>query len=113
MSKINKGGIKIKLDKERTILFNLNAMAEFEEVTGKSFFSEQDLDNLTAKDVRAMLWTGLKHEDPDLTLEDVGEMIHVGNMAEIMEGLTGAYKGAMPQPEGKQKGKVITGKMKV
>lgn len=71
----------IQLDKLRSLRFDLNAMAAYEDITGKSAFSIGD--DISAKSIRALLWASLIHEDDKLTLEDVGSMIHTGNMSEI------------------------------
>lgn len=78
----NRGNyVTINLDKPRNLRFDLNAMSAYEEVTGKSAFNIGD--DISAKSIRALLWASLIHEDDQLTLDDVGSMIHTGNMAEI------------------------------
>lgn len=78
----NRGNyVTINLDKPRNLRFDLNAMSAYEEATGSSAFAIGD--NINAKSIRALLWASLIHEDEDLTLEDVGAMIHTGNMSEI------------------------------
>jgi hypothetical protein len=71
----------INLDKPRSLRFDLNAMAAYEDTTGKSAFAIGD--NLTATSIRALLWSCLIHEDDKLKVEDVGSLIHAGNMQEI------------------------------
>jgi hypothetical protein len=44
-----------------------------------------------------MLWAGLVHEDKSLTIEQVGEMVHLGNMNEVMGAITKAISEAMPE----------------
>ena len=89
--------ISITLDKERHLLLNLNSMVSFEEATGKNMLSQETLGELSAKDLRAMLRSCLLHEDGSLKLEDVGGMIHAGNMEEISEKLAEAWGTAMPE----------------
>lgn len=91
--------ITIELDKERSLLLDLNAMAEFEDVTGKNLF--QIGSNFSAKDFRALLWACMLHEDEELTLKDVGQMIHPGNMEYIQNKITEVYDKQMPQGEKK------------
>lgn len=91
--------IPIMLDKERHLLLNLNAMVDFEEATGKNMLQQKTLDDLSAKDLRALLWGCLKHEDKELTIEQVGGMIHAGNMEEISASLTKAWELASPKVE--------------
>lgn len=88
--------VKIRLDKERTIRFDLNAMCEFERITGKNIFANA-LNNLSAQEVRAMLWACLAGEDPTLTLEQVGKLITLDNMNDIAEKLSEAFNVAMPE----------------
>lgn len=101
MSKINPA-VTIMLDKERHMLLNLNAMCAFEEVTGESLFRGVDPEKMGAKELRALLWACLIHEDENLTLEQVGSWIDTGNMAEIAESITQAFQNAMPEAEEKK-----------
>jgi hypothetical protein len=80
--------IAIQLDKKRNLFLDMNAMAEFEEVTGTSFFELGE--NFTAKKMRALLWACLIDDDPNLTLKDVGKMINASNMKEIENALSSA-----------------------
>jgi hypothetical protein len=75
--------IIINLDKPREMVFDLNAMAAYEDATGKSAFAISE--NINAGSIRALLWATLMHEDDTLTIKDVGKMIHPGNMQEISE----------------------------
>ncbi len=78
----------IQLDKERNLRLDLNALYEFEEATGKSFFVQEDMSSLKAKDYRALLWCMLIHEDEELTLRDVGAMIDTDNFASVVKEVT-------------------------
>jgi hypothetical protein len=102
MSKINPA-VSINLDKERKLLFVLNAMVFFEEATGKSLFdnkiSEGFGKSMTAKDLRALLWACLVHEDETLTLKQVGSWINRTNMTEIAQHIGEAFSNAMPDGE--------------
>jgi len=71
----------IDLDKPRSLRFDLNAMAAYEDATGKSAFAIGD--NISATSIRALLWACLIHVDDTLTIEQVGRLIHTGNMQEI------------------------------
>lgn len=95
-----KPGVPITLDKKRHLLLDLNAMVAFEEATGKNMMHGLDAARMTAKDFRAFLWASLLHADKALTLEDVGAMIHTGNMEDITNRLLETWNVAMP--EGKE-----------
>jgi hypothetical protein len=73
----------VKLDKERNLVFNLNTMAKFEELTGKNIFTDKIFEKIKSTDLRALIWACLVQEDPALTLEQVGAMVTIENMAEI------------------------------
>ena len=89
--------VSITLDRKRNLLLDLNAMVSFEEATGKNLLQGITPDNLSAKDLRGLLWACLLHEDKELTLEKVGEMVHSGNMESIATKLSSAWEVAMPE----------------
>lgn len=91
--------VKIMLDKPRTLKFDLNALAAFEDTTGKSFLRGLSLSGLTTKDLRALIWAGLLHEDPALTLEQVGAMVHAGNLPDIDRQIGIALGVSLPDTE--------------
>jgi len=95
-----KPAIAINLDKPRHLLMDLNAMVAFEEATGKNIMQGIDPDSMTAKDFRALLWACLLHEDEALKIEDVGKMIHAGNMGELSGKIAQAWEVASPEVEG-------------
>ena len=89
----NKKLIPIKLDKDRNLLMDMNAMAAFENVTDhKNFFDfiQESKGKFTANELRAFLWSMLIHEDKDIKLEDVGAMIRTDNINEITDALLAA-----------------------
>ena len=84
---------------ERTIKFTLNAMAELEDRYGSVEEAFKQLDNSSIKAVRCILWAGLIHEDPDLTEQQVGNLIDIQYMQELMASLGEAFDADMPEPE--------------
>lgn len=84
---------------ERTIKFTLNAMAELEDRYGSVDEAFKQLDNNSIKAVRCILWAGLMHEDPDLTEQQVGNLIDIQYMQELMASLGDAFNADMPAPE--------------
>jgi hypothetical protein len=95
--------IKVKLDKERNLLLDMNAMSDFEDLTGKSFLKGFDLNNLKIKDVRALLWAGLHQEDKTLTPEAVGAMLGVSNIKDVMQAIYKAIASAVPETDDETK----------
>jgi hypothetical protein len=83
--------VTIELDKARNLRYGMNALVKVEELTGKSI-TKLDLENLSMKDLRTILFAGLYHEDRDLTPEKVGELIDEhSNIAAVAEKLGEAF----------------------
>ena len=59
--------VKIVLDKERNLYFNLNSLEIIEELTGKTI--DKVTQNLNMKSLKAIVYAGLVHEDKSLTVE--------------------------------------------
>lgn len=93
-------GVKVKLDKERTLRLDLNAMVRFEQASGKSLLKQSTWDTLSIADIRSLLWACLLHEDPELTVEQVGSMIHPGNMVQVFGEIQRVWQLSAPEPTG-------------
>jgi uncharacterized protein with ATP-grasp and redox domains len=94
--------VKITLDREREMRFDLNAMTLYEEVTGKSSFEIGN--NMSATTVRAILYASLKDDDPNLTLKDVGNLISTKNLSKVTEKLTELLNASFGQAEEQAEG---------
>lgn len=67
---------EILLDRPRRLRFSINAFVDLEKALKRPLGAI--LTGTTAvsiEDFRAMLWAGLRWEDPDLTLEKAGEVL--------------------------------------
>lgn len=85
--------------KTRHLLLDFNALAAFEEKTGKNVF-KFDWDNLSAKDTRVLIWACLLHEDPELMLEQVGSWMTFESIPEITAALQQVMKSSFPDSSG-------------
>jgi hypothetical protein len=95
--------VTVVIDKPRRLRFDFNAFASYEEVTGKSILAEGFQEGLNSvRGLRALLWAALLHEDPNLTLTDVGAMLHLGNARQVSDSVQAALGAALPdqEPEG-------------
>ena len=102
--------ILITLDRERHLRFDFNALADLEQVLGVTLAQlPQDAGALGLRHVRAFVWAGLRHEDPQLTVAGAGDLLQMlveggGDLAALAEKLTaalalagyGAQPGAAP-----------------
>ncbi|SFS75858.1 hypothetical protein [Marininema halotolerans] len=101
MANKQRGIVDIQLDKKRRLKFNMNALTELEDALGMPItgLSSQ---KVGMKELRAMLWAGLLHEDADLTLKEAGDLMEMEKLHEISEKVTEAMTIAFPQ-QGKKK----------
>jgi len=90
MANKERGESKVVLDKERTLKFTLNSLVYAEE-NGVDIQTMGKEGSIKLKDLRTLLFAGLMHEDKELTVEAVGELIDMENMATITEALTKAF----------------------
>lgn len=95
--------VVITLDRERRLRFDFNAAAHFEAATGRNIFEPGVLTKPTATTTRALLWCMLVHEDPQLTLDDVGKMINFQNFVGISAQINKAYEANTPDGGGKKR----------
>lgn len=85
--------IKIALSDgvQRTVRFTLNALAELEDRYGsvQIAFDKLEKEN-SMKALRCILWAGFLHESPDLTEQEVGNLIDIAYMQELVGSLNSA-----------------------
>lgn len=83
-------GVPVMLDKERRLRYSFKTRRTLIEQIG-----EEKLRKMGGDDLCTVLWYGLKHEDPDLTVDQLEEMVDLENLTEIVDAMTRAmgYKG--------------------
>lgn len=91
--------VKIELDKPRTMRLTLRAMARFEEETGKPIFKA--MNDLHGKELMVLLWACLLHEDPDLTIEQVGDMVDAPQVEYVVEKIAEVWGVSTPKAKAK------------
>lgn len=96
--------VEIELDKKRQLVFDFNALCKLEETTGKNALRGDTWSNLSALDVRALLWGALLRDDPDLTLDQVGQFIDFRNLEKITGAIQEAFEAAAASPEDSSEG---------
>ena len=96
---IKSKAISIKLDKPRTLKFDLNSFAELEDRYNSMEEAMAAIESGSIKGIRTFLWCGLIHEDEGLTERQVGAMIDISDLAQLSEKITAAIGIAMPEPE--------------
>lgn len=81
---------------KRELKFTLNALAEMEDKYGSVEEAFKALEKNSIKAIRFVLWAGLLHTDENLTEQQVGNLIDVQCMEEIMSQVSTALNNDMP-----------------
>lgn len=76
--------------KERHLKYDLNAIAEIGErlkitISFKNFVQDLMSQQIPFSALRVILWAGLRHEDPDLTPEQVGAWVDLDNVQQVTD----------------------------
>ena len=66
-------------------------------VTGEE--TEEPKRNMSLKALRKFLWVGLMSKHPEMTEKDVGNIISLTNMTEIINAITSTLTASLPQVE--------------
>lgn len=88
--------VPLRLDRDRTLVLSFNALCQAEEVTGINFLMGEFTFS-SVRVMRALVWSGLLHEDPTLNLEEVGDMIEEAGADKIAKKIIKAFAAAMPK----------------
>lgn len=81
--------IVVTLDKERNMYLTMGAIMEYEEMTGKSIDSMKEGQ---IKEAVTFIYCMLQYDNEELTLKEVGHMIHPGNMHHVFEKIAEAQR---------------------
>ena len=74
----------INLDKERNLKFGMRALDQAEKRTGIPVMA-MDINDLTMNQIATLVWCGLTHEDKNLTVGNVMDLIDdYSNLASVL-----------------------------
>jgi hypothetical protein len=77
--------VKIMMDKERTVVFDMFALATLEDQYGTQEAAFAAFGSGKIKDVCTFLWAGLLHEDENLTINSVMKMVGIGKIQALSD----------------------------
>lgn len=77
--------------KERNLFYSLNSLELIEDITGQSL--DKVTKNVNMKTLKVLVYAGLVHEDKELTLDAVGEMIGFNDIERVSEAIGRAFGG--------------------
>jgi hypothetical protein len=84
---------------KRTLRYDLNALAELEDLYGSADAAFKKTEKGSIKTLRDVLWVGLLHAEPNLTSHDVGALIDINDMQGIVDQVGLAIGADMPDKE--------------
>ena len=114
MNNLKDVGVKLELDKPRTLRYDFNAMIDIDEkyegvdnAINELSADEKGRMTKALKTIRYLIFIGLVHEDPDLTEEKVGHLLAYdrGAITGITVKIMQAFGIALPDPEEGESGK--------
>ena len=88
--------VKITLDKERHLRLSLKGMLEYENVTGINLFKGFDIQKMTFKQVAALMWACLIHEDKELTFDNFLDIVDLSNITAMKEAVIECINESLP-----------------
>lgn len=94
--------VKITLNDgvEREVKFTLNALAELEDRFGSVDAAFDLLEKKNSmKALRTILWAGFIHQDESLTEKQVGNLIDLGYMQDLIKSLNVAFENDMSKAD--------------
>ena len=95
MGNPRRGEVGIQLDRPRTLRLDMNDFAEMEEILGRPLSGGQTV--FSFREIRAVLFVGLRHEDRTLTLQKAGELMSYIPVTELSEKISDCIIRALGQ----------------
>jgi len=87
----------IELDRQRMLKVTFRSLMLFEEVRGINPLSPNFFNRMNATDLVVLLWACLRHEDKELTIETVSDMVNPKNYPSIKLELAKAWEAFKPK----------------
>jgi hypothetical protein len=102
VNQVKRNPVYVDLDKQRQLKYTLNSFAEMEDRYGSVDDALKAVEKGKIKAVRFMLWTGLIHEDENLTEKQVGAMIEVQDLDSLSAKMNETMAGDLPDQKIKE-----------
>ena len=99
--------VPIDLDKERNLKLTNNGIQYIHERLGLNLYEGNDIFTVSPFDLKTLLFGLLKHEDTDLTEEQVGDMIGPENLTDVAERISALVEAITPKPDKKKGPKAV------
>lgn len=93
--------VTVHLDEPRKMRFTMNSIAEAEALVGCTIILDGSEQNVfkqlkagrgNIRFIRALLWAGLVPDNPEITVDEAGELITIDRLKEIQDGINKALR---------------------
>tara|TARA_Y100000310_G_C20367446_1_gene661885 strand:- start:114 stop:542 length:429 start_codon:yes stop_codon:yes gene_type:complete len=97
--------VDITLDKPRKLRFDLNFIAELEEIYDKplqkimEIYADQEKEGFGFRDLRKVVLAAVRHEEPGMTLKGIGTLLMGQDLEKLTETIMNALSAAIAGPE--------------
>lgn len=91
--------VMIELDRPRPLLLTFRGMKAFEDATGGSLLVPGAWSETTSRELRALLWACLLHDEPTMTLEQAGAMVMPGDIQTVTDAVLLACERSVSEPD--------------
>jgi hypothetical protein len=81
-----------------SLAYDFESIAIAEDLTGMEILIGVNWSKINARRLRAMLFASLLKAQPEITLEETGKLITVGNLSRIEAGLVDSWMRSNPDP---------------
>lgn len=89
--------VEVTLDRPRLLKYTMNSFAALEDKFGSIEEAMKALEAKSIKAFRTFLWAGLIHEDETLTENQVGNLLDLDNMQDLVEKMSGVIVNSLPE----------------
>ncbi|MEC5422128.1 hypothetical protein QGM71_01300 [Virgibacillus sp. C22-A2] len=99
---MGKANGKVWINDDYYLKYTTNRMVDFEDISGVGFmeaFGDLEDGKLSFKVIRALIWSGLKHQNEDLTSEEAGDILDEVGLPKVLEKLPDAMSAIFPDDE--------------
>lgn len=96
LAKVHRPTVYIELDKARPLEYRLRAFARMEEKYGSVDAAMKAMEDGSIEAISFMLWCGLVHGDPQITLEDVQDIVDIRDMEYVATKMGEVMSADMP-----------------
>lgn len=94
--------------KKRKLTFDFNSICTVNDLTGINLL-EASVSTVTAPSVRALLFASLLHDEPNLTIEEVGSWLNMSNLVNVRKAITAAWFASLSTEDDEDKKDDSTG----